>query len=315
MLPLYKDRKAAIEIYYRQSRHVPPHVHETVELIYVADGTLELGVGNNLYHMEKGDFGLIFPNVVHYYQVLEANPGKSLNIIAAPELSGTYYPTLQKYCPENPVIKADDPLQRMAVRDFDANMEEAGGMLLDVKRVCTWYAAWTAAAQARLGDGAGALRNLQKAASTCGRFGEIFEYNDPGAMSIPWCSSPQGTFVQAVNEMLVQCAGDEIRLAPAVPPGWKDFSFRLKAYDDLTVEATGKASSAYADKILKKWKDAGCSSSVEAVERFLEEERAKRGAPEKKPAGRSPKHDEIPKTYDSGDFFARAVERSYQKKD
>ena len=40
MLPLYKDRKAAIEIYYRQSRHVPPHVHETVELIYVADGTL-----------------------------------------------------------------------------------------------------------------------------------------------------------------------------------------------------------------------------------------------------------------------------------
>jgi uncharacterized cupin superfamily protein len=108
MLPLYKDRKAAIEIYYRQSRHVPPHVHETVELIYVADGTLELGVGNNLYHMEKGDFGLIFPNVVHYYQVLETNPGKSLNIIAAPELSGTYYPTLQKYCPENPVIKADD---------------------------------------------------------------------------------------------------------------------------------------------------------------------------------------------------------------
>ena len=84
---------------------------------------------------------------------------------------------------------------------------------------------------------------------------------------------------------------------------------------DLTVEATGKASSAYADKILKKWKDAGCSSSVEAVERFLEEERSKRGAPEKKPAGRSPKHDEIPKTYDSGDFFARAVERSYQKKD
>ena len=138
------------------------------------------------------------------------------------------------------VIKADDPFQRMAVRDFDANMEEAGGMLLDVKRVCTWYAAWTAAAQARLGDGPGALRNLQKAASTCGRFGEIFEYNDPGAMSIPWCSSPQGTFVQAVNEMLVQCTGDEIRLAPAVPPGWKDFSFRLKAYDDLTVEAEWK---------------------------------------------------------------------------
>jgi hypothetical protein len=138
------------------------------------------------------------------------------------------------------VIDSADPLQRAAVRDFDGNMEEAGGMLLNVKRVCTWYAAWTAAAQARLGDGAGAWRNLQKAASTCGRFGEIFEFNDPGAMSIPWCSSPQGTFVQAVNEMLLRCVGDELRLAPAVPAEWKDFSFRLRAYDDLTVEAEWK---------------------------------------------------------------------------
>lgn len=138
------------------------------------------------------------------------------------------------------VIPAADPLQRVAVRDFDENMDEAGGMLLGVKRPCTWYAAWTAAAQARLGDGAGALRNIQKASSTCGRFGEIFEYNDPGAMSIPWCSSPQGTFVQAVDEMLLQCVGDELRLAPAVPAQWKNYSFRLKAYDDLTVEAEWK---------------------------------------------------------------------------
>ena len=142
------------------------------------------------------------------------------------------------------VIDSADPLQRAAVRDFDQNMEEAGGMLLNVKRVCTWYAAWTAAAQARLGDGAGAWRNLQKAASTCGRFGEIFEFNDPGAMSIPWCSSPQGTFVQAVDEMLLRCVGDELHLAPAVPAEWRDFSFCLKAYDDLTVEA--------------EWKDGRC---------------------------------------------------------
>lgn len=108
MLPLYKDRKAGIEIYYRQSRNVPPHVHETVELIYVASGTLELGIGTEFYHMETGDFGLIFPNIVHQYQVTDENPGKSLNIIADAELAGTYYPTLQKYCPENPVIKADD---------------------------------------------------------------------------------------------------------------------------------------------------------------------------------------------------------------
>ena len=83
---------------------------------------------------------------------------------------------------------------------------------------------------------------------------------------------------------------------------------------DLTVEATGKASSAYADKILKKWKDAGCAGSADEVERFLERERAERGRNPQEKTVRAPKHDAIPSTYDSGDFFARAVERSYRKK-
>ena len=81
---------------------------------------------------------------------------------------------------------------------------------------------------------------------------------------------------------------------------------------DLTVEATGKVSLAYMDKILKKWKEAGCSGSVEEVERFIERERAERGKSANANPPRGPKHDAIPSTYDSGDFFARAVERSYK---
>ncbi|MBO4283883.1 MAG: DnaD domain protein [Clostridia bacterium] len=83
---------------------------------------------------------------------------------------------------------------------------------------------------------------------------------------------------------------------------------------DLTVDATGKASSAYADKILKKWRDAGCAGSAAEVERYLERERTERGQIAAGKNVRAPKHDAIPSTYDSGDFFARAVERSYQKK-
>ena len=81
---------------------------------------------------------------------------------------------------------------------------------------------------------------------------------------------------------------------------------------DLTVNKTGKASSAYADKLLKVWREAGVSGSVEEVERFIEREKAERAATGK---GKNPKHDPIPQTYDSGDFFARALERSYNKKD
>lgn len=81
---------------------------------------------------------------------------------------------------------------------------------------------------------------------------------------------------------------------------------------DLTVNQTGKASSAYADKLLKTWCEAGVADSVEKVEQFLEREKAKRAVSGK---GKNPKHDPIPQTYDSGDFFARALERSYNKKD
>ena len=83
---------------------------------------------------------------------------------------------------------------------------------------------------------------------------------------------------------------------------------------DITVEATGKVSLAYIDKILSKWKEAGCAGSVEAVENFIEREKAERGQTAAQKNARGPRHDPIPSTYDSGDFFARAVERSYQKK-
>ena len=83
---------------------------------------------------------------------------------------------------------------------------------------------------------------------------------------------------------------------------------------DITVEATGKVSLAYIDKILSKWKEAGCAGSVEAVENFIEREKAERGQTAAQKNARGPRHDPIPSTYDSGDFFARAVERSYKKK-
>ena len=50
---------------------MPPHLHEAIEIVYVTDGCIESGVGQELYHMEKGDFAIVFPNVIHHYQVLK----------------------------------------------------------------------------------------------------------------------------------------------------------------------------------------------------------------------------------------------------
>lgn len=135
------------------------------------------------------------------------------------------------------VLAPSDPLQRRAIYDFEQNAMSAGNMYKKGEKICSWYAAWLAAAQARLGDGPGAYRNLKSSLASVGKFAEIFEINEPTIMSVPWCSSPQGTYLQAVNEMLLQCEGDRVKVAPAIPGEWKDCAFRLKAFDDLAVDA------------------------------------------------------------------------------
>ena len=42
--------------------HMPPHLHEAIEIVYVTNGNIALGVGLELYDMNKGDFAIVFPN-------------------------------------------------------------------------------------------------------------------------------------------------------------------------------------------------------------------------------------------------------------
>ena len=44
-------------------------------------GALELGVGQELYHMEKGDISFVFPDVIHHYQVLTPGVNKATYLI------------------------------------------------------------------------------------------------------------------------------------------------------------------------------------------------------------------------------------------
>lgn len=66
---IYEDTKEEIIAVQRKAKHQPPHLHQAMELVYVIKVSLELGVGLELYHMEEGDIGLVFPDVIHHYQV------------------------------------------------------------------------------------------------------------------------------------------------------------------------------------------------------------------------------------------------------
>lgn len=175
-------------------------------------------------------------------------PRNSERYLALEGYEGTSVALLSGLMPYN-VLPKNDPFQVAAVEHFEKNGLTAGNMYSVGTRICTWYAAWLAGAQAVLGDGEGAYRNLVRATASIGHFSEIFEINEPAYRSCPWCSSPQGTYVEAVNSMLLQCEGDRVLVAPAVPAEWKDFSFRLRAHDDMEVSARfaeGKAVSVIA---------------------------------------------------------------------
>lgn len=104
MLPTYENKKREVSIEWRKSVHVSPHLHEALELVYVTAGTLEIGVGTELYHMEEGDLAMVFPNVIHHYQVFDKGESNAIYIFAESASFPVYRKELQKYSPACPVI-------------------------------------------------------------------------------------------------------------------------------------------------------------------------------------------------------------------
>lgn len=107
MIPSYQENEDILEIKERTSHHFPPHLHQSMELVYVRKGTLELGVGIDLYHMEEGDLALIFPNLIHHAQVFDSTPGRAVHVLASPSYLSTYAEILKAKRPVNPIIKKE----------------------------------------------------------------------------------------------------------------------------------------------------------------------------------------------------------------
>ncbi|MBQ8625837.1 MAG: helix-turn-helix domain-containing protein [Agathobacter sp.] len=104
---IYEKRSEGVSVEWKKPIHVPPHLHEAIEIIYVTDGTVELGVGQELYSMEKGDFAIVFPNVIHHYQVFGSGKNKAIYLFIEPSVMPSFYEDLQKYSPKYPIIRKE----------------------------------------------------------------------------------------------------------------------------------------------------------------------------------------------------------------
>ena len=107
MLLVYENKTDGIAVEWKKTVHFPPHLHEAIEVVYVTDGNIELGVGQELYHMDEGDFAIVFPNVIHHYQVFGEKENKVIYLYLDPTLFPSYYKALQIYSPKNPVVKKE----------------------------------------------------------------------------------------------------------------------------------------------------------------------------------------------------------------
>ena len=117
-----EDTKEEILAVRKTAKHISPHLHNALEIVYVTDGTLELGVGQELYHMEKGDIGFVFPDIIHHYQVFaEESVNRALYINVSPFLMEKFEPALLEYAPLYPVIRAEEA-ENEIFRIFDILM-------------------------------------------------------------------------------------------------------------------------------------------------------------------------------------------------
>lgn len=104
MYPTYEIKNKGIAHEFKNAVHVPPHLHDAIEVVYVTKGSIALGVGKELYHVHEGDLGIVFPNIIHHYQVFSEEENEAIYLFLEPSLFISFLEELKLYCPEDPVI-------------------------------------------------------------------------------------------------------------------------------------------------------------------------------------------------------------------
>jgi xylan 1,4-beta-xylosidase len=86
------------------------HWHDALEILFVLDGSIHLGIGNSVFHLQKEDIVVINSNEIH------TTRSDSSNLVLALQISGDW---IKKYIPFqnfrvacNSCIKQESPPDR-----------------------------------------------------------------------------------------------------------------------------------------------------------------------------------------------------------
>ena len=97
----YRDQMTLV---HHRNFSFPLHLHPELELFWLQSGALCIETGSQSIPLEPGDLAFFFPNTVHAYQ--SGGEGSHIMLIAASSLLGDLFPTLTRFRPAEPVLRA-----------------------------------------------------------------------------------------------------------------------------------------------------------------------------------------------------------------
>lgn len=107
MIPFYENKFQDIYASDAYSLTFQPHLHNLIECIYVADGEIEVQIGQTGKCMRKGEMAVIFPNVVHSYHSDEQHRNFCELFFYPLKTASPLYHLVKGSRPESPFLSAE----------------------------------------------------------------------------------------------------------------------------------------------------------------------------------------------------------------
>ena len=106
-IPFHDISKPEIlHILHAKNHNFPAHFHQSVEILHVSKGRLEIHSQDTSYSLQAGDTIIFFPNIAH--RIITNTYSELFAILLQPDLLSDFYLYFMKYQPDCPVIAKDN---------------------------------------------------------------------------------------------------------------------------------------------------------------------------------------------------------------
>lgn len=109
MYPYYELSRStntySFNMFMTKNMSFPPHLHASVEVIYILSGELTMTINDKTKNLQPGDLAVSYPNDIHSYNT--ETDSNSLIMIFTPEIINSYFSSRMDKTLETPFLNED----------------------------------------------------------------------------------------------------------------------------------------------------------------------------------------------------------------